>query len=757
MRSEQRGTPGAAAFHQTSILSIMPTAGVRFVCLMTMVLSMVSARAIEVFVTGDNATCGNSTGYAQATASGGQPPYAYLWSTGAQTEMISGLAPGFYSVTVTDANSDQATGNITIGNMDPIFSNPFSSMGLIACGGACNAGVRYNESGLPQNMVPPFSFSPEPWSLDPMAPWELGWGGFCPDVTLPPIMITDALGCTGQIDISFLYGTDPTPMGIVDVTPSCAGMNAGTIMVDVGVGGGGYAPLWQVRLLDVSMQPVPGVNITAYPNAGNNIAIITNRAPGDYFIERRFPNMTGDCVDLLPVTVPDLGPDCGVVSGTAFMDYNGNCVMNVGEVAVGQGVVQVQPGPYFSTLSGSGSYMLSLPPGNYTLQQTSTSVQEHCTGGPIPFSITAGNMTTLNLPDTALVDVDLVALVSSGPARPGFAFHVSATVQSLTPASSGTTITTLTFDPLLTFVSASPAGATVAGNTITWTQGALGGWSQRGYGAEFLVPPDPLLIGTDLVTTLEVTTANTDGDPSNNVATDLRTITGAYDPNDKLAYTSGGNTSVWQINADEWIDYTIRFQNTGTDTAFTVLITDTLPANLDPGTILVGAASHTFIWELRDEGTLKFYFPSILLPDSNINEPLSHGFVGFRIHPRLPLLPGDEIENIANIYFDFNPPVITEPSVLVATTGTGVPVMRDGAGITLFPNPGTDHLHILLDSPLEGRSALRVLGADGRAVWEGIIAGSRGVIDIGGLAPGGYILLVDQSGEGVLRSRFIKQ
>jgi hypothetical protein len=68
---------------------------------------------------------------------------------------------------------------------------------------------------------------------------------------------------------------------------------------------------------------------------------------------------------------------------------------------------------------------------------------------------------------------------------------------------------------------------------------------------------------------------------------------------------------------------------------------------------------------------MKFYFPNILLPDSNINEPRSHGFVGFRIRPHLPLLPGDEITNIANIYFDFNPPVITEPSVLT------VPVPSD--------------------------------------------------------------------------------
>src|SRR5690606_30232718 len=49
---------------------------------------------------------------------------------------------------------------------------------------------------------------------------------------------------------------------------------------------------------------------------------------------------------------------------------------------------------------------------------------------------------------------------------------------------------------------------------------------------------------------------------------------------------------------------------------------------------------------------------------------LSHGFVGFRVKPRLPLNASDEIENIANIYFDFNPPVITEPSILIVMAPT---------------------------------------------------------------------------------------
>jgi len=253
-----------------------------------------------------------------------------------------------------------------------------------------------------------------------------------------------------------------------------------------------------------------------------------------------------------------------------------------------------------------------------------------------------------------------------------------------------------------------------------------------------------------------VSTVNTDTDLSNNSATYMVTVTGAYDPNDKLARTSSGNTSQWQINEDEWIDYTIRFQNTGSDTAFFVVITDTLPDNLDPATFQAGVASHTHNITLQGQGIVRWIFPNILLPDSNANEPLSHGFVTFRIHPRLPLLPGDAIENIANIYFDFNPPVITEPSVLVATTGTGVVDVAEDE-LMLWPNPTDGTLFIRSGSIqlLSGR--IRIRASNGRVVLEQGINGNLISLDVGQLAPGIYAVeCIDQQGQRST-ARFVRQ
>ena len=160
-------------------------------------------------------------------------------------------------------------------------------------------------------------------------------------------------------------------------------------------------------------------------------------------------------------------------------------------------------------------------------------------------------------------------------------------VTNLSPASTGTITLTMTVDPVLGFLSADPAPSSIAGNTLTWTAPSfslMNAFQQRTINMRFQVPPDVGLLGTALIATASVVSVNTDVDLGNNSASVTRIVTGAYDPNDKLATTSLGSTTSWLLDEDEWIDYTIRFQNTGTDTAFNVVITDTLPANLDPST-----------------------------------------------------------------------------------------------------------------------------------------------------------------------------
>lgn len=197
-------------------------------------------------------------------------------------------------------------------------------------------------------------------------------------------------------------------------------------------------------------------------------------------------------------------------------------------------------------------------------------------------------------------------------------------------------------------------------------------------------------------------------DPAPQIDIDCRENTGSYDPNDKQVFPRGA-TEDHLIRANTDLEYLIRFQNTGTDTAFTVILLDTLSEQLDAASIRPGAASHAYTFSLLEGNILKFSFNDILLPDSNVNVAASQGFVKFRVKQRPDLEAGTEILNHAAIYFDFNEPVITNtvrqvvgmPFVVVNSDN---PVSGSGYRTQVFPNPMITNGLIRVEG-LEGQAA----------------------------------------------------
>jgi len=175
--------------------------------------------------------------------------------------------------------------------------------------------------------------------------------------------------------------------------------------------------------------------------------------------------------------------------------------------------------------------------------------------------------------------------------------------------------------------------------------------------------------------------------------------TASIDPNDKTPSPLGVGTE-GLIEENQRINYKIRFQNTGTDTAFTVILRDTLTELLEMTSLKLGPASHEYTFEINQRELL-WRFNNILLPDSNVNEPESHGFLTFSVQQVPDLAPGTVINNRAGIYFDFNAVVLTNTTkntitdsllrdidVLVSETYS-----RDGIN-RLYPNPNNGQLVI---------------------------------------------------------------
>ncbi|MBK9639641.1 MAG: hypothetical protein IPO63_18265 [Bacteroidetes bacterium] len=163
------------------------------------------------------------------------------------------------------------------------------------------------------------------------------------------------------------------------------------------------------------------------------------------------------------------------------------------------------------------------------------------------------------------------------------------------------------------------------------------------------------ILGSQICFNVSISTKALEVNYYNNFLTQCFSVVGSYDPNDKSVYPA----STLDISGDRWLTYTIRFQNTGTADAQHIYITDTLDLSLDFSTIALLSYSHQPILNFESSGILKFQYPNINLPDSNTNEPASHGYVQYKIRAKDSLTIGGIIENTANIFFDFNSPVIT--------------------------------------------------------------------------------------------------
>jgi uncharacterized repeat protein (TIGR01451 family) len=135
----------------------------------------------------------------------------------------------------------------------------------------------------------------------------------------------------------------------------------------------------------------------------------------------------------------------------------------------------------------------------------------------------------------------------------------------------------------------------------------------------------------------------------------------SYDPNDITE--KNGYTDLGYVLANDTLDYTIRFQNTGNAPALNIRIENQLSELLQHNSILPVASSHDFTLTVDSDGLAVFRFDNIMLADSVSDEPNSHGFVRYQILPIVGLTPGTIIENTADIIFDLNPPVVTNTEI----------------------------------------------------------------------------------------------
>jgi uncharacterized repeat protein (TIGR01451 family) len=269
-------------------------------------------------------------------------------------------------------------------------------------------------------------------------------------------------------------------------------------------------------------------------------------------------------------------------------------------------------------------------------------------------------------------DLEITLLPTFPPARPGFdaAYTVTYKNRGTTTVSGNVQ---LNFDnSKMNFISASENVATQSTGQLTWNYNNLQPFEIKTINVTFnLLPPPINNIDDTLVYLAAITPSAGDETAFDNSFILPQRVIGSYDPNDKQCL-EGSKLDISKIG--DYLHYQIRFQNEGTDTAFNVVVADTLSDKLDWNSFEFIKASHPVDVRLTNNKA-EFIFENIQLPYKAINEPASNGWVAFKIKPKPSVVIGDSLNNNAAIYFDFNLPVITNTATtIVSSASSPVPV-----------------------------------------------------------------------------------
>ncbi len=317
-------------------------------------------------------------------------------------------------------------------------------------------------------------------------------------------------------------------------------------------------------------------------------------------------------------------------------------------------------------------------------------------------------------------------------AQPGFgvSYHIQAMNIGNTTVSG---VVSLSFDSTrLTFVSSFPAGV-VSGNVLTIELGEMPPLSLLYLNVNFTVATPPT---TQLGDVLDFTVSiSTDGDMNllNNTFEMSHVVVNSFDPND-MNVMEGPIIS--EAQADDYLHYLIRFQNIGDANAINVRVENTLDANLDWDTFEPVASSHDYHAE-RVGGEVTFRYNGINLPGTN-DEPASHGYVAYRIRPVQDFAQGDVIINSAEIYFDFNEPILTN----VVSTQIGaleVPEIANSEFV-VYPNPASSQIAISGDLMIDN---IDIMDVSGKRVMSVSARANDVSFDVSALEAGIYFVRIE--------------
>ncbi len=392
---------------------------------------------------------------------------------------------------------------------------------------------------------------------------------------------------------------------------------------------------------------------------------------------------------ILPLP-PIIGSGENLVSGRLYLDANANAAKDNAERGLSQQKILILPDSVYAQTENAGNYTFRCDTGNYQIKLVLPDNWQATTVAMYDVAVSA--------PDTSGFDFGMAAIHEER--------HSEVTITSLdagrcfepvpvylTYNNTGTSIENglLKFYPDSQFgaiLKATPAYDSLSADSsiVYWKMSDVLPFEERNVMLQMQMP-DFTAMGDTLVSVL----AFEDKDSVQNTDTAQLLVRCSYDPNDKQVSPAGVLDEHFVLMSEP-LEFTIRFQNTGNDVANRVVILDSLSQHLDLATFQVIASSHNVKTNRSNEGVVEFRFDNIMLVDSSVNEPASHGFVKYRVKAKSNLPDNTIVENTSHIFFDYNPAIVTNTTSITMTYKLPqLKVLRraipDNVGVRLRPNP----------------------------------------------------------------------